>query len=148
MPEICDSMLEIAKRIKDRRESLGYSYQDLANITGMSKSTLQRYENGGIKNVPLSRLDTLAVALQTTPSFLMGWEKQKETPAPERTAAEEHSDLKRRTAFYRALVTLGYLQEGEDIPDDRLEIAIHALQILDLAFRRADHAVDDVAHAG
>lgn len=74
MPEKDNSMLAIAKRIRERRESLNYSYQDLANLTGMSKSTLQRYESGGIKNIPLSRLDALAEALNTTPSYLMGWE--------------------------------------------------------------------------
>ena len=33
---------EIARRLKDRREALGYSFQQLAELTGMSKSTLQR----------------------------------------------------------------------------------------------------------
>ena len=37
------------ERLKRRRKELGYSYQDLANLTQMSKSTLQRYETGGIK---------------------------------------------------------------------------------------------------
>lgn len=65
---------EIIQRIKDRRIHLGFSYQDLANKTGISKSTLQRYETGFIKNLPIDKLEILATALETTPSYLMGWE--------------------------------------------------------------------------
>lgn len=66
-------MDEIVDRIRSKREQLGYSYQDLAELTGMTKSTLQRYETGDIKNIPLSRIKILASALQTTPEWIMGW---------------------------------------------------------------------------
>jgi transcriptional regulator with XRE-family HTH domain len=72
-----NTMRSIIERIKNRREFLNLSFQDLANLTGMSKSTLQRYETGAIKNLPLSKLDTFAKALQTTSSYLMGWDKNK-----------------------------------------------------------------------
>ena len=70
----------IVKRIKKRRLELKYSFQDLADKTNMSKSTLQRYETGTIKNLPLDKLEVLASALQTTPSYLMGWDEVKEDP--------------------------------------------------------------------
>lgn len=65
---------EIIKRIKERRIRLDLSYQDLANKTGLSKSTLQRYETGFIKNLHIDKLEILAKALDTTPGYLMGWE--------------------------------------------------------------------------
>ena len=71
-----DRMLDIAKRIRARREELGLSYQQLADETGMSKSTLQRYETGSIKNIPIARLKDLADALRTTPAYLMGWKRE------------------------------------------------------------------------
>lgn len=64
---------DIAVRIKEQRIKLGYSYNDLANLTGMSKSSLQRYETGGIANFPLDKLDVLSMALETTPDYLLGW---------------------------------------------------------------------------
>lgn len=75
---------DIVKRIKKRRLELEYSFQDLANKTNMSKSTLQRYETGAIKNLPLDKLEVLASALQTTPAYLMGWEDTTEEPTPKR----------------------------------------------------------------
>ena len=68
------SMEDIIARLKARRNALELSFQDLATLTGMSKSTLQRYESGAIKNIPLSRVEDLATALQTTPEYLMGWD--------------------------------------------------------------------------
>ena len=64
---------EIIQRIKKRRELLNLSYQELANRTGMSKSTLQRYETGEIANIPLSKIEVLANGLETTPQYIMGW---------------------------------------------------------------------------
>lgn len=74
------SMMDIVERIKNQRQKLNLSFQDLADLTGMSKSTLQRYESGAIKNIPLSKVEILASALQTTPEYLMGWD---EGPADE-----------------------------------------------------------------
>lgn len=64
----------IIKRIQGRRLELNLSYQALADRTGLSKSTLQRYETGDIMNIPLSKIDILAQGLQTSPLYLLGWE--------------------------------------------------------------------------
>lgn len=66
---------EIINRIKARRIELDLSYQELANKTGLSKSTLQRYETGYIKKVPINHIEILAKALNINPGYLMGWEE-------------------------------------------------------------------------
>lgn len=71
-----DTMESIVQRIKSRRNELEYSFQDLAELTGLSKSTLQRYESGGIKNIPLDKLKVLAKALKVTPEWIMGWDEE------------------------------------------------------------------------
>lgn len=68
-----DTMEKIVQRIKERRSELGLSFQDLSDRTGMSKSTLQRYETGYIKNIPLDKLKVLAKALEVSPEYIMGW---------------------------------------------------------------------------
>lgn len=70
------TMTDIADRIRLRRTELGLSYQDMADRTGMSKSSLQRYETGGISNIPLHRLKDIAEALEVSPEWLMGWNSQ------------------------------------------------------------------------
>lgn len=73
--EVSDKMVEITNRIKTRREELNMSYQTLSDKVGISKSTLQRYETGFIKNMPIDKLEDIAHALHISPAYLMGWEK-------------------------------------------------------------------------
>ena len=102
---------EIARRLKDRREALGYSFQQLAELTGMSKSTLQRYESGAIKIIPLARLEALTTALQTTPEQLLGWQMvQAMRDTPEKSALPDDY-----AAINTLLNNLGYrIEERED----------------------------------
>ena len=65
----------VSERIKLRRKELGLSYQELSNRTGIPKSTLQRYETGSIRSIPLDKLGTLASGLETTAMFIIGQEE-------------------------------------------------------------------------
>lgn len=71
-----DKLDLIAKRLKNRRIELNLSLQNLAELTNLSKSTLQRYENGSTDKIPLDKLEILSSALQVTPTYLMGWESK------------------------------------------------------------------------
>lgn len=65
--------MSIGKRIKFLRTKRGMSIDDLANKLGKNRTTVYRYENGDIENLPLGILNPLAEALDTTPAHLMGW---------------------------------------------------------------------------
>lgn len=75
---LSSKMYDIMNRIKNKRIEANLSYQELADKTGLSKSTLQRYETGYIKNMPIDKLELLANALNIEPAYLMGWDE--ETP--------------------------------------------------------------------
>jgi len=49
------------------------SLDELAAKLGKNRTTVYRYENGDIENLPLGILNPLADALDTTPGYLMGW---------------------------------------------------------------------------
>ncbi|WP_278836260.1 helix-turn-helix domain-containing protein [Fusobacterium varium] len=68
------NLKKIAERIKVRRIELNMSYQDLADKTGISRSTLQRYETGAIKNLPIDKFELIANALNISAAKLMGLE--------------------------------------------------------------------------
>lgn len=66
-------MLEIGKRIKERREELGMTQDELAQKVGYkSRSSINKIENGG-NDLPQGKIVAFAKALDTTPSYLMGW---------------------------------------------------------------------------
>lgn len=65
--------MSIGKRIKLLRTKRGISIDELAAKLGKNRTTIYRYENGDIENLPLDILNPLANALDTTPAHLMGW---------------------------------------------------------------------------
>ena len=65
--------MTIGKRIKQLRMNRGLSIDDLAAKLGKNRTTIYRYENGDIENLPLGILNPLAEVLDTTPGHLMGW---------------------------------------------------------------------------
>lgn len=65
----------VGKRIKERRKELGMSADALGKLLGKDRSTIYRYEKGDIENMPLDILEPIAMALRTTPQYLMGWEE-------------------------------------------------------------------------
>ena len=67
--------MKIGDRIKARRKYLKMSADELGMRLGKDRSTIYRYEKGDIENLPLEILEPIAVALETTPQYLMGWEQ-------------------------------------------------------------------------
>lgn len=63
-------------RIKALRAEKRLSLADLAEKVGVSRQTVNRYENGIIANIPHEKIILLAEALGTTPAGLLGWENE------------------------------------------------------------------------
>lgn len=74
--------MSIGSRIKERRKALGYSAEDLAARLGKNPATIYRYENGEIEKLPGDLLEPLAAILQTSPAWLMGWNRETPDSAP------------------------------------------------------------------
>lgn len=70
--------MNIGDRIKNRRKKLGLSAEQLAEILGVSPSTIYRYESEDIMNMRIDKVPPIAKALNTTASSLMGWDVQNE----------------------------------------------------------------------
>jgi len=71
-------MNKINKRIFDLLESEKISYVDLSAKTGISKSAIQRYATGETEKIPIDRIKLIANALEVDPSYIMGWDSNKE----------------------------------------------------------------------
>ncbi len=64
--------MTIGQRIKARRESLGLTQEQLAKKVGYaSRSSINKLELS--RELPLNKVEIMAVALDCSPSFLMGW---------------------------------------------------------------------------
>lgn len=64
----------IGSRIKNRRLELGMTQDELAKLMGYkTRSTINKIELD-INDMPLSRVEAFAKALDVSPSYLMGWD--------------------------------------------------------------------------
>lgn len=68
----------MAQRIKELRQQRGLTLEQVATIVGVGKSTVRKWETGMIANMKRDKIASLAMALGTTPAYLMGWEENEE----------------------------------------------------------------------
>ncbi len=75
-------MSELSRRILQRRRELGLSQEELAERMGYrSKSSITKLEKG-INDIPQSKVEDFAAALETTPAWLLGLEPSLPAPPP------------------------------------------------------------------
>ncbi len=64
----------ISKRIRELRAKNNMTLEQVAQQVGVGRSTVRKWETGIIENMRRDKIAKLAVALHTTPGYLMGWE--------------------------------------------------------------------------
>lgn len=65
--------MTIGERIKNRRESLGLTLEQVGDYIGVGRATVLRYENNSI-DIKRTMAIKLSEVLKTTPSYIMGWD--------------------------------------------------------------------------
>ena len=106
-------MSTVGDRILQRRKELDLTQEELARRMGYkSKSTINKIEMG-INDIPQSKIIKFAEVLATTPSFLMGWDEEDNSPEePKLTEGEEILlDLFRR------------------VPEDKQELVLQMIRV-------------------
>lgn len=67
-------MKTIGSRIREKRLENNKTLDDVARITSSTKQTIYKYENDLITNIPNDKLEKIANYLNTSPSYLFGWD--------------------------------------------------------------------------
>lgn len=105
---------DMAKKINELRIAHGMTLEQVADIVGVGKSTVRKWETGMIANMRRDKIAALAKALHTTPEYLMGWS----------TEIENSNLFKIETKRFRLL---GNIACGEPIfADEQMELYIEA----------------------
>ena len=68
----------MSQRIKALRQKRGLTLEQVADVVGVGKSTVRKWETGMIANMRRDKIAALAQALDTTPAYLMGWKDENE----------------------------------------------------------------------
>ena len=73
---------DMARKIKELRQAKDLTLEQVANVVGVGKSTVRKWETGMIANMKRDKIADLAKALGTTPAYLMGWEDEEKKNSP------------------------------------------------------------------
>lgn len=110
----------MAQKIKELRQERGLTLEQVANVVGVGKSTVRKWETGMIANMKRDKIAALAQALGTSPAYLMGWEDEDE---------ENPHELKLVTAFDKLsvdnqIVVSNWVEDlaSEDSPELNLQL--------------------------
>ena len=78
--------MTIGKKIARLRKKLGMTQVYLADKANITSQMLSKYETDIVTNIPTDKLERIAEALHTTPTYLMGWE---DTPSNTEITVED-----------------------------------------------------------
>lgn len=106
-------MKDRSDRINEAIEKSGYSYAELSKITGISKSTLQRYATGETKKIPIDNIEKIARATNTDSRYLMGWEDESSEKDPLDILMKKYDNIK--PVKLKRFPLLGEIACGEPI---------------------------------
>ena len=73
----------MSRKIKQLRIERNMTLEQVASIVGVGKSTVRKWETGMIANMKRDKIALLAVALGTTPAYLMGWKEDEKQALPQ-----------------------------------------------------------------
>jgi repressor LexA len=117
--------MSLGPLIRARREALGLTQDQTADVAGISKPYLSNIETGRAKNPPSSRvLDGLESALGLPTGQLRRAAQLERTPAEVR---QEHEHLEAQLQKYRSVLKT-LLEKANAEPDDDIETLIDTLE--------------------
>ena len=68
--------MTIGDRIRIKRLEKRMTQEELSIIAKTSKPNINRYEKNVITNIPLEKIERIAEALDVSPTYLLGWDKE------------------------------------------------------------------------
>lgn len=109
--------MDMARKIKALRQELGLTLDQVAQVVGVGKSTVRKWETGMIANMKRDKIADLAKALHTTPAYLMGWD---ENPMDNETS------LKKEDLSEEEKILLDLFHQ---VPEDKQKLVLQMIRV-------------------
>ena len=94
--------MNMSERIKERRIAIGLTQEELGEKLGLKKSAIAKYENGRVENIKRSTIQRLAVILECSPSYLLGFDPEYTINDFKPIEKIEPQDIELLKAYYNA----------------------------------------------
>ena len=87
--------MTMGDRIKDLRERIGLTQEELGEKIGVQKSAIRKYEKGEVENIKRSAIGVMADLFGVTPDYILFGVKNDDAPALYTTEEQELIELYR-----------------------------------------------------
>ena len=104
----------IGALIKEARQALGLTLEEVGNAVGVGKSTVRKWENGMIKNMGRNKVAALAKVLGLDPTLLIQTDDELETISKEQRILFRLAKNAKPEAIRAAVAVLKSMEEPED----------------------------------
>lgn len=101
----------VVRRLRKCITDSGYTYEQLEKMTGISRSTLQRYANGVTAKIPIDAVQAVAKALGVRAEYILGWDEDN----PEEDELNEYLEQLKNRSEMRMLFKLTKSATKEDV---------------------------------
>ncbi len=126
-----------SERIKSLIDQSKKSYQELEKITGIKKSSLQRYASGITTKIPLDVIEKLSVTFGVSQEYLMGWsdeptETQKNSPSKDATLTDGEKmwlELYHRLSAESRELLIHSMEGFDRLSKDKQKLALRMLRV-------------------
>ena len=126
----------MARKIKELRQAKGLTLEQVANVVGVGKSTVRKWETGMIANMKRDKIADLAKALGTTPAYLMGWSenvnKEEKNPPEQQKLSEGEKmwlELYHRVSGETREVLITMMDSFDKIPTDKQQFVLEMIRV-------------------
>jgi len=106
---------KVGNSIKEARKAKGLTQKDLARLLGCSHTTISKYEQGEIENMPRPRMQKMADILEVSPVILFDFaDEQLKQPVQDELSEVKRAliDLVEGLSENEAAVLLASLKSG------------------------------------
>jgi transcriptional regulator with XRE-family HTH domain len=69
-------------RIRELRIQHDMTLDDVAKYLGINRQAVYKYEQGIVTNIPLDKIEKMAILFDTTPDYIAGWSEEKPLYSP------------------------------------------------------------------
>ena len=107
-------------KLKHARQEKGLTQMQLADLIGVSKSTLANYETDN-REPDMYKIKKILSVLDISSDYLLGVEKQS---SPSKDEEENVDEIAK--ALYEWLIHTGFLKEGQDLTEQQVK-GLHGL---------------------
>nr|DAV29852.1 MAG TPA: Repressor protein CI [Caudoviricetes sp.] len=116
-----EEIRNIVKRLKESILKSGYSYAELEKLTGISRSSLQRYANGVTAKIPIDAIQIIAKAVDVEAEYILGWDDKSNPTNIKKQQDEQATPLPQTNVFMRPVydsISAGFGAVAQDVPVD------------------------------